>query len=105
MKRIFTLFSALVVALFAVALTANAQSQKKVLIEDYTGTGCQACPEGSAQMNTILATYPGLVYFSALHNNTFGFDAMTNSYSLAIQSAYPTNSLPRGSVDRVDWRH
>ena len=103
MKKIITLSSAFIAAMLILSFSVTGQSQKKVLIEDYTGVGCQYCPDGTVQMNNLLATYPGLIYFSAVHNNTFGFDAMTNAYSLAIQNAFPTNSLPRGMVDRVDW--
>ncbi|MBT8195499.1 MAG: Omp28-related outer membrane protein [Bacteroidia bacterium] len=99
MKRFFTLFSTFVAVFTIIAISVNAQSQKKVLIEENTGAWCQFCPDGAVQVNNLMNLYPGLVYTTAIHNG----DGMVNPSSSAIESAFPPTGFPAGMVDRVSW--
>ena len=99
MKKNYTLITLVSAMLLLFSFTVNAQSQKKVLLEENTGAWCQFCTDGTAQVNNLMNTYPGLVYTMAIHNG----DGMANAYSSAIESAFPPSGFPAGMIDRIQF--
>jgi len=79
-------------------LQVNAQAPRKVLLEDYTGTWCGYCPDGTTIMNNILANQPNVIG-SADHNS----DPMANAYSNAIDAGLNINAYPNGTIDRYKF--
>jgi hypothetical protein len=94
MKKLYLL--ACLVALASLQL--NAQAPRKVLLEDYTGTWCGYCPDGTTIMNTIVGNYPNVIG-AALHNG----DGMANAYSNAIDIGLNITAYPNGSIDRFKF--
>ena len=63
----------LLVTLCLVTFSLSAQT-KKVLFEEFTGTGCGNCPEGHYIMDGLLDTYPNVIGISLHTYNSW--DAM-----------------------------
>ena len=76
------------------------ETSKKVVVEEYTGQGCQFCPLGHAALDWIQKDFPGLVLPVELHSypadnfNNDKVQAMTEN--LGMQAA-PTARINRGA--------
>lgn len=70
------------------------QPQKKVLIEEGTGTWCQWCPRGTVYGKQITQNYADDAIFIAVHSG----DAMENS---TYFSSTGLTGLPNGNIDRA----
>lgn len=74
-----------------------AQAQvKKVILEDFTGTWCGWCPEGTVVVENLLAAYPSTFIPVASHNG----DALEIPDGAAIDAGLNVTSYPGGAVDR-----
>ena len=72
----------------ATALSANAQIQRMVVVEEFTGTGCGWCPRGLAGMDWLKATYEDKCIGIALHQyNSSDPTYITKYASLPFQGA------------------
>jgi hypothetical protein len=76
----------------------NTSSEKHVLVEEYTSTGCQKCPEGHMILDTLKEDYPNtsLVVFCA-------GDDLDADFMESWQSAFYFSGYPDGLVDRYYW--
>lgn len=93
MKKI--LYSLLMLS--ATANVATAQTTvKKVMLEDFTGTWCGWCPEGTVVIENLLAANPTTFIPVASHNG----DALEVPDGAAIDAALLVTNYPNGSVDR-----
>lgn len=81
------------------ALSTNAQTVKKVILEDFTGTWCGWCPEGTVVLDGMEAANPTSLIPVASHNN----DGLKITDGSAIQSGLSINSFPAGAVDRFKF--
>jgi hypothetical protein len=78
---------------------------KKVLVEEATGTWCQWCPRGAVNMDLIVEKYPDLVMPVAVHNS----DPMTipdyDSPMGATIGGYPSGHVDRTArdIDPLDF--
>ncbi len=86
----------LVFGLTLSAAVVIAQAPKKVILEDYTGTWCGACPNGKTVLEDCMNTYPNVIGLT-MHNG----DGLANAYSNAIDNALAISSYPGGAVDRT----
>jgi hypothetical protein len=91
MKKVLLPLAAL---LFNAGLS-NAQV-KKVILEDFTGTWCGWCPEGTVIIEDLLATYPTTFIPVASHIG----DALEIPDGAAIDAGLNVTSYPNGAVDR-----
>lgn len=82
-------------ALLLNAEISNAQV-KKVILEDFTGTWCGWCPEGTVVVENLLAAYPTTFIPVASHNG----DALEIPDGAAIDVGLNVTSYPGGAVDR-----
>lgn len=73
----------------------NAQT-KKVIIEDYTGTWCGWCPEGTVILENLKASNPTNLITIANHNG----DALQTAEGAAIDAGLNVTAYPNGSIDR-----
>jgi thiol-disulfide isomerase/thioredoxin len=90
MKKLNTLF------LFtALALCGNAQV-KKVVLEDFTGTWCGWCPEGTVVLENLKAQHGANFFPVASHNG----DPLEIPEGAAIDVGLNVTAYPNGSVDR-----
>lgn len=88
--------SILLLALGFSSAALIAQAPRKVILEDYTGTWCGACPNGKTVMESCIATYPNTIGIT-MHNG----DGLANPYSNAVDVAMGITSYPGGAVDRT----
>lgn len=91
MRKIFTL------TLLAMNTLAFAQAPvKKVILEDFTGTWCGWCPEGTVIIDNLLAANPSTFIPVASHNG----DALQIPDGAAIDAGLNVTAYPNGAVDR-----
>ena len=72
---------------------------KKVVMEEFTGTWCGFCPEGTVEIDTMMAHYNYFIPV-AIHDSSEGTDSMVIAAGFTIDSAY-SNGFPSAIVDRV----
>ena len=87
------------IALFAVILivSANAQSVKRVLLEQHTGAWCGWCVDGSVKMDELITKYPDQVIGVKFHNG----DKMAIAEQATLAQGMALTGYPTGSIDRV----
>lgn len=88
--------STLIFAGILCGTTLFAQAPRKVILEDYTGTWCGACPNGKTVLEDCMNTYPNVIGLT-MHNG----DGLANAYSNAIDNSLAISSYPGGAVDRT----
>lgn len=79
--------------------SAAAYSQtvvKKVVVEDYTGTWCGWCPEGTVILEQLEAANPDNMFAIGNHSG----DALEVPEGAAIDAGLQVSGYPNGSVDR-----
>lgn len=95
MKKIFYSF-----AFFALLPNLGfSQTVKKVILEDFTGTWCGWCPEGTVIVEQLLAANPTNFIPVASHNG----DALEIADGAAIDVGLNVTSYPNGAVDRFQF--
>lgn len=85
----------LLAGVMLVSVTTFAQT-KKVIIEDYTGTWCGWCPEGTVVLEGLEAADPNIIPL-ANHNG----DALQTVEGAKIDADLSVTAYPNGSIDRV----
>lgn len=85
-------------ALTAVAFNTNAQV-KKVILEDFTGTWCGWCPEGTVRLEQLLATHPANFIPIASHSG----DGLEITDANEVPTALGVQGFPMGAVDRFQF--
>ncbi|MEN9523460.1 MAG: hypothetical protein RL065_1837 [Bacteroidota bacterium] len=97
MKRNLLLFATLVLS---ISLKASAQTPvKKVILEDFTGTWCGWCPEGTVLLEGLESSKPTTFFAVASHNG----DGLQVPEGAAIDAALSVSSYPNGAVDRFKF--
>lgn len=66
--------------------TANTNTLRNVMIEDFTGHRCQNCPASTANMESLAATDPARIYTVGIHAANNGLSAFQET-----SAEYPTN--------------
>jgi hypothetical protein len=98
MKRIITIL----VAIFIVASIAQS-AEKRVLMEQYTGSWCGFCVDGTVIMDDVMKANPGRVVGIKFHEG----DKMQLDDGVRTHNALVPNpderGLPSGTVDRQQW--
>jgi thiol-disulfide isomerase/thioredoxin len=80
-------------------INANAQVQREVVIEEFTGTWCPNCPDGHNILKQIESANPNVVHVVGMHNA----DAFTIPYEVAIENAFNVAGFPRAAIDRATY--
>jgi thiol-disulfide isomerase/thioredoxin len=93
MKKTFTFLLA-----SCLAISSSAQI-KKVVLEDFTGTWCGWCPEGTVVLEQLKATHGDNFFPVASHNG----DALEVPDGAAIDAGLNVTGYPNGAVDRVKF--
>ncbi|MEZ5057232.1 MAG: Omp28-related outer membrane protein [Saprospiraceae bacterium] len=58
----------------------NISSNRKVIIEEFTGAGCVNCPAGSAEIESLLAQFPNNLIAVSIHTGTFARPYTNSKY-------------------------
>lgn len=86
--------------LLVTSVAASAQTVvKKVVVEDYTGTWCGWCPEGTVILEQLEAANPDNMFAIGNHNG----DALQVPEGAAVDAGLQVSSYPNGSVDRFQF--
>ncbi|MBG15016.1 MAG: hypothetical protein CL853_01540 [Crocinitomicaceae bacterium] len=91
--------------------TANTNTDRNILLEDYTGHYCTSCPAAADSAKSIEDAYPNRVFVASLHASTNGFfqrveaPEFTTDYTTTAGTAYCTEipnfgGNPTGTVNR-----
>ena len=104
--------------------TQNTNTNRNVLLEDFTGHKCPNCPDGAAEAENIEAANPGRVFVASVHAGPGGLTQLqeTNTscetdpggefctvlycdegieYGSAFQSGYGFFANPMGTINRT----
>lgn len=117
MKKTITFFAmgALSIGSYAQTLVSTAPSNRNVIIEEFTGTNCPACPSGHSVLSGILTSNPGKVFGigysptnSSLTGPYNGGLDLTNPFSNSFYTnPYYGNGdgrqMPTGHVNRTKY--
>jgi len=104
MKKIFIflLVACFATTLFAQTIVSTEPSKKNVILEEYTGTNCQYCPDGHKVANQIMTNNPGRAWAINIHQG--GFSGNSPDYKTdwgnALANQYGINSYPAATVNR-----
>ncbi len=78
--------------------------KKNVLIEEFTGRGCQNCPDGHIIANAIHNSYPDRVSLVSIHSQSglspASYPNLNTSLSATIFSAFDGSSIPTAVINR-----
>ncbi len=112
MKKLTTLFALvlLVQLLGAQNYVSTTAENKKVILEEFTGTGCPNCPGGHTMAANLLTANPGNVFVIAFHPTNSSYtatDPMKNAFGNAFYTnpfISPTNRyMPSAMISRRVW--
>ena len=106
MKR----FSFALLALLAFSFSLKAQvyvsttpAHRNVILEEFTGRGCQYCPDGHVIANQISADNPGRFWAVNVHAGSYAlttFPNFNNPDASAILGGFMVDGFPAGVVNR-----
>jgi Outer membrane protein Omp28 len=117
MKKIFFLLTATL--FFATACKeqiiipdiVNSDSKRQILIEEFTGGNCSACPQGAAAINVFISTYGDKVVAVSIHSflsGTLGkpldgakYDLRTTYGDQIATYLGPLTAIPSASINRT----
>lgn len=113
MKKSYILFIALLISVFnawSQTIVSTTPETKKVILEEFTGTGCPNCPGGHTMAANLLAANPNVLFVIAYHPTNSSYtsgDPMANSFGNAFYSTpfiSPTNRyMPSAMINRRIW--
>lgn len=89
----------LLLLLTVLPLSLSAQTQKRILLEEFTTAPCGFCPEGDIIAAKLVRDHPSIIWFA--HHAGFGTDSMTVNESKTIAGAF-TTFAPGACIDRGD---
>lgn len=81
------------------SLQVSAQVNRKILVEEFTGTWCGYCPEGHYILDGIETSNPNKIVPVGMHYN----DIFEIPYSLAMSTNLAVAAYPRAAVDRFTY--
>ncbi len=76
----------------------HAQTQRRILLEEFSTAQCGFCPDGDLIAARIVKDHPSVIWVT--HHAGFGIDSMTAPGSNTIANAF-VNFAPSGVIDRV----
>lgn len=98
-----------IIAMFLMLLTTvlNAQNfvsttpaNRNVILEEFTGSYCQYCPEGHKLAKELAATHPDNIFIVNVHAGGYATSEFETTDGNAINSGFVVTSYPSGLVNR-----
>lgn len=98
-----------IIAMFLMflALGLNAQNfvstipaNRNVILEEFTGSYCQYCPEGHKLAKELAAAHPDNIFVVNIHAGYYATSEFETTDGNAINSGFIVNSFPSGLVNR-----
>jgi hypothetical protein len=112
MKKLYALTAAICVSgsLFAQLPVSTTASNKKAVLEEFTGIYCQFCPDGHKIANNIQAANPGNFFPVNIHTGGYATpqagapDFRTaDGDAIAAQPGMGITGYPQGAINRRIW--
>ncbi|MBO4504012.1 MAG: Omp28-related outer membrane protein [Bacteroidales bacterium] len=75
-------------------------SNKKVVLEEYTGINCTWCPDGHRMANELAAQHPGEVFVINVHAGSYAANTYTTQFGTALANQTQLDGYPSGTVNR-----
>ena len=110
MKK-FTLMVVMLACLFRVSaqepkFVTTEQTNRNVLIEEFTGRTCPNCPDGHVYANRIVANNPGRVWSVNVHAGGYSptnYPNLNTTPSTTIMNGFGVTGYPTGVVNRSKY--
>ena len=99
-----------ITAMFLMLLTIGLNAQnfatttptnRNAILEEFTGSYCQYCPEGHKLAKELAATNPDKIFIVNLHSGGYATSNFITADADAIYSGFIVNSFPSGLVNRT----
>ena len=99
-----------IIAMFLMLLTIGLNAQnfvqttptnRNAVLEEFTGSYCQYCPEGHMLAKELAATNPDKIFVVNLHAGTYATSNFMTTDASAIYSGFVVNGFPSGLVNRT----
>ena len=99
-----------ITAMFLMLLTIGLNAQnfvtttptnRNAILEEFTGSYCQYCPEGHMLAKELAATNPDKIFIVNLHAGGYATSNFITADADAIHSGFIVNSFPSGLVNRT----
>lgn len=110
MKKILLLLACASSSLIAQTIVSTSPQNKKILLEEFTGTGCPNCPGGHTMAANILAANPGNAFVLAHHPIGSSYttnDPMKHAFPSAFYAmpfiSSTTRYMPSAIINRRSW--
>ena len=102
MRKAFLFVATLLCGAFAFSQTfvSTTPSNKKVVIEEFTGINCGWCPQGHLYVNQIMADHPNQVFAINIHAGGYAANTYTTADGERIRANWNVTSFPSGMVNR-----
>ena len=105
MKKFLSLVIVAVLASFTLSaqgdqFVSTTPSNKKVLLEEYTGINCSYCPDGHRIANEIMAAHPDEVFVINVHAGSYAANTYTTQFGSALANQTGLTGYPSGTVNR-----
>ena len=101
MKKIMLLASllAMTTTMLAQSFVSTKPENRKVLIEEFTGVGCQYCPLGHKATDQTLEAYPGKAFAINIHQGMFATQ-FTTQWGNALATMASVSGYPSATMNR-----
>ena len=76
-------------------------TNRNAVLEEFTGSYCQYCPEGHMLAKELAATNPDKIFVVNLHAGTYATSNFMTTDASAIYSGFVVNGFPSGLVNRT----
>ena len=73
---------------FSQTFVSTTPSNKKVVIEEFTGINCGWCPQGHLYANQIMAAHPNQVFSINIHSGGYAANTYTTADGERIRANY-----------------
>ena len=91
----------LTAALNAQNFVSTVPANRNVILEEFTGSYCQYCPEGHKLAKELAAAHPDNIFIVNLHAGTYATSDFETTDGNAIHSGFVVSSFPSGLVNRM----
>ena len=84
----------------AVSISAPTQVQNRnALVEEFTGVGCQFCPDGHDRVSALMRDNPGRAFGINVHTGMYA-SRYTTEFGTALDDQADVGGYPAGTVNR-----
>ncbi len=91
----------LTAALNAQNFVSTVPANRNVILEEFTGSYCQYCPEGHKLAKELASAHPDNIFIVNLHAGTYATYDFETTDGNAIYSGFDVSGFPSGLVNRM----